>query len=122
MKRKTIFSLVLIIALLTILIFQILDSIECKKGKENKTWSEEQIQTMIEDCMDDVYKTDESLKNYPEIVREYCECATDTMIKHFSYEEILEHEKMDKGELEVLIQPVVKDCMDKAFEKIREKK
>lgn len=118
-RQKLILNFAIAIILIGFIIYQSIDLIQLNKKKQHQNWTQDQIDEIVEKCINDAYQVTD-LKIYPEIIRNYCECATDTLIKHFKYDELLEQENLTLDEKMKVNLPIVQKCMDKALTEINE--
>lgn len=105
MNKKSIILVVIAIGFFIYSVWSIIDWIQ---NRRNKTWSDEQIEFMIDICI--------SSSNYfssldSVIANDICSCATYKLIDNYTYDEIWELEKRDQESLIELMSPIVKECM-----------
>ena len=120
MTKKQIRNIILAIVLGTFLIYQIIDSIDFIKERENnkKEWTEERIRTERHRSELDVYNQSPEYKYFPEIVAKFCDCTIDTIIQHYNFQEYRQISKIPYKQQIPIVEPVLKKCIDSLISRL----
>jgi hypothetical protein len=70
-------------------------------------WTPDMRNSLIEECMEGAAET---AAEYPDIVREYCECSADTVMHAMTYEDYRRYSKLSDEEQEKIFRPLSEDC------------
>jgi len=82
-------------------------------------WDKAVVEDMVHNCMKGIYEGTPEMKAHPELVQEYCECSTDTIIKVFTYEEMKQFEEKPQDEQLEVYMPYIQKCFDEFSRKIK---
>ena len=70
--------------------------------------TEDYKERMIQNCID---TAGEPANQYPEELRQYCECAMNTITKQFSKQEMVKHKGLTEDEVLELYMPYIQGCI-----------
>jgi hypothetical protein len=105
MKKKVVINIVVAIFLLSIIIWTAIHLINKNKPKE---WPDQKVELMINQCVQSspyVSFVDTSLRY------DICRCAIEKIVEEYTYEEIVELNKLQKDTISKLVTPIYQDCM-----------
>lgn len=117
MKRNPWMIYVIIIVMGGLLYTQIGDL--NKKRAEGEKWNNEDYRVLVNKCIEEATQAN---GNYPEITKEYCECGTKLVMKHFTKKEYLKFVKKPQNEQLEIAQPIFKACLYNYLAKLKEAK
>jgi hypothetical protein len=100
--------------LIILLVYEFKDSIDFINNKnKKKEWTQNQIDEFKNKSMNELYSLNSAFKNYPDFVHEYCNCVVDTLLQHYTYDEVWKMENLPLNERINKFQPILKKCSDK---------
>jgi type II secretory pathway pseudopilin PulG len=102
-KFQNIASIIIIILIALLIVIKWFQN----RSKKTMVWTDEDRTILIDNCIETIGAR---AVRFPLITEEYCECSTDTLMKHFSKYEYLEIEQKEFKEKMKIFTPVILEC------------